>query len=427
MLTTAYETATGASGSSNAVRPGEVRNGLIHVTALSSLKCADGLLDPKLVLTWLLGALGAPAALIGAVVPVREAGALLPQIALARLLGRRRTVAPFWAAGAAVQGVAALGIAAAAVSLDGAIAGAAIVSCLAVLACARAACSVSYKDALARTVPKTRRGAVTGIAGTVAAAVALGFAGLLATGALPLSVPVIASAAALAGGLWVTAATIFTGLKERSSRSSSDDAHDATPGGHPLAPFREDPQFARFVLSRALLTGSALAPPFLVMLAGREAETGPGTLGPLMLASGLAALLSSYVWGRVSDRSSRMALALSGGLCALALGTAAILGWTTGGLGGVLAASTCMFVAQIAYQGVRAARKLHLTDMTTDATRARYTALSNTTIGIVLAIGGGFGVLADLAGPETTLGVLAVFAAASVPVSLSLAPVQSPR
>ncbi|MGS4948210.1 hypothetical protein ACVDG3_22350 [Meridianimarinicoccus sp. RP-17] len=43
-------------------------------------------------------------------------------------------------------------------------AGTVIVACLAVLAVARAASSVSYKDALARTITKRRRGAITGLA-----------------------------------------------------------------------------------------------------------------------------------------------------------------------------------------------------------------------------------------------------------------------
>ncbi|BDW86033.1 hypothetical protein [Roseicyclus marinus] len=62
----------------------EARNGMIHVAALTLTKTADALIDPKLVLSWLMSALGAPGAMIGALVPLREAGALLPQLALAR-------------------------------------------------------------------------------------------------------------------------------------------------------------------------------------------------------------------------------------------------------------------------------------------------------------------------------------------------------
>ena len=61
----------------------------VHVVALTLTKSADGLVDAKLVLPWLLGALGAPAFFVGLLVPIREAGALLPQLVIAaRLLVR---------------------------------------------------------------------------------------------------------------------------------------------------------------------------------------------------------------------------------------------------------------------------------------------------------------------------------------------------
>ena len=79
-VTDAYE---GITGADEDVHDREARNGLRHMVSLSMTKVADGLIDPKLVLSWLAGALGAPAALTGLLVPIREAGALLPQILMA--------------------------------------------------------------------------------------------------------------------------------------------------------------------------------------------------------------------------------------------------------------------------------------------------------------------------------------------------------
>ena len=129
----------GLSAAQAAAEPG---NFLRHAVSLSMTKSADGLIDPKLVLAWLLGALGAPAFWIGLLVPVREAGALLPQLFTAErihALTRRKGV---WAAGSAVQGLAAAGIGVAGLALDGAVAGAVVVTLLAVLALARSVCSV---------------------------------------------------------------------------------------------------------------------------------------------------------------------------------------------------------------------------------------------------------------------------------------------
>ncbi|SEO26316.1 hypothetical protein SAMN05216227_10757 [Pseudorhodobacter antarcticus] len=107
--TAAFARITGATGED--VRPGEARNGMVHVVSLILTKTADALIDPKLVLAWLLTALAAPSAMIGLLVPVREAGALLPQLAFARKVEASPERKRFWALGSAVQGLAAFGIA----------------------------------------------------------------------------------------------------------------------------------------------------------------------------------------------------------------------------------------------------------------------------------------------------------------------------
>lgn len=98
-LNDGFSALTGADAED--VRAGEARNGLVHVAALTLTKTADALVDPKLVLSWLLTALSAPGAMIGLLVPVREAGALLPQLALTRQVERSPKRKKFWTAGAA--------------------------------------------------------------------------------------------------------------------------------------------------------------------------------------------------------------------------------------------------------------------------------------------------------------------------------------
>ena len=131
----AFGVLTGAD--SDDIERGEARNGLIHIVSLTLTKTADSLINPKLVLSWLLSAVGAPGAIIGALVPVREAGALLPQLALARWVEASAQRKWFWSAGSAIQGIAAVAIAAAALTLDGATAGAVVVPLVGVLAFGR--------------------------------------------------------------------------------------------------------------------------------------------------------------------------------------------------------------------------------------------------------------------------------------------------
>jgi len=388
----------------DALNAGEARNGLIHIMALTLTKAADSLIDPKLVLSWLLNALGAPGVVLGALVPVREAGSMLPQLALARQVEHTAQRKRIWAAAALMQGAAALGIALAVMTLDGAVAGWSVLALLALLAVARSAASVSYKDVLARTIAKGRRGAVTGLATSVASVTAFGFGLLMALGVFAVAVPVLASAVALGGVAFVLAGLLFLRLKEPDNETN--DAQDDRLTDL-IRPLREDRQLQIFIAARAALTVTALAPPFIIMLSSAQGEGALDQLGPMVMASTAAAVLSSYIWGRLSDKSSRQTLIVAGGLAAAALFLTGLAGAAFDGLGGAWGAGLAIFVAQIAYEGVRAGRKLHLTDMAEDDFRARYTALSNTLIGLALMAGGLFGLAADRFGPAPLLMVFA--------------------
>lgn len=403
----------------------EARDGLTHVLCLTLTKVADGLLDAKLVLAFLLTALGAPGAMVGALTPVREAGALLPQLALAPLVARSPLRKRIWAAGAVAQGCAALGIAAAALTLEGAAAGLAILGLLALLAIGRAASSLSFKDALARTVAKRRRGAVSGVAGSIGALVAFAIGAGFSIGAFEQAAAPLAGLAAAGGAAFLIGAALFLRLHEAPRAGEGRGQGRGEGLGGLLRPLRDAPQLRIFILARALLTVTALAPPFLVMLSAAGGEGSLSELGPLMMASTAAGVLASYVWGRLADRSSRRCMAAAGGLAALVYAGAGAAGLATGGLGGIAGAAAAVFAAQIAYAGVRAARKLHLTDMAGDAERARWTALSNSLIGVVLAAGAGFGALADMAGPAVVLLVFAPLSAVGALTALRLDEVQA--
>ncbi|AHD10994.1 hypothetical protein [Phaeobacter gallaeciensis] len=392
-----------------------------HVIALTATKLADGLIDPKLVLAWLLNAIGAPGYLIGVLVPVRESGSLLPQLALAQRIEQSRRRKYYWAAGSALQGLAALGMAAAALLLPGFWAGWVILICLALLAVARSACSASYKDILARTVDKGKRGSVSGTAGTLAASGVFLFAVLLSTGALPRTTVAISLVVALAGVFWLGSAAIFARLDE--PEATPQEAEDFAPN-QLLRPLKKDQELRRYIGTRALLISTALAPPFLVMLGGRDAEGGFGNLGLLVLASSIAAIVSSYIWGKLSDRSSRQTLMISGALSAVTLAMAAAVGWAAGAPASIAVAGF-VFVAQVAYQGARAGRKTHLTDMDTHGHTSVYTALSNTMIGVLLLLGGGFGLLADAVGTAPVLAILAMLSGLGAALGTRLSEVQA--
>ena len=399
------------------------RNFFTHVGSLSLSKLADGLVDPKLVLSWLMTTLGAPGYLIGLLVPVREAGALLPQMFTAGFIRRMPRRKYAWAAGAIVQGLAALGILASAMLLEGAGAGLAMLGSLAVLALARSVCSVSYKDVLGKTISKARRGTATGTAGSLSAALVIVFALLLVSGWLE-RMDIVLTGLALAGISWIAGGLLFATLAE----------HDgATEGGQNsfdlfrenLSVLKDDKQLRLFVLARGCLTATALAPPFMIAAASSDGQSAFEGLGFLVLASSGAALVSSAVWGRLADRSSRKVLVFSGfaGAAALA-GTA--LAARADWLGPIWVLPLFLLGLMIAYQGVRLGRSTHLVDMADEDTRAIYTALSNTIIGVILLVGSLFGVLASLAGNAAVLGVMSLLCIGGGLAALRLKEVQRP-
>ncbi len=393
------------------------QNFLRHAGALGLSKSADGLVDPKLVLSWLMTHLGAPAALIGLLVPIREAGALLPQLFTAariRALAQRKWA---WGVAAFGQGLGAAIILAAALALEGALAGSVILAGLAVLAVSRSVASVAYKDVLGKTIDKGQRGTVTGLAGSWSAVVVIAFALTLIFFSEARAL-IVAGALALAALAWLVAGGVFIGLAEDkgATEGGANGVTDAIANLHYL---REDSQLARFILARGLLTATALAPPYLVMLASGGPGAALESLGALVLASALAALLSSYIWGRLADRSSRRVLILTGlsGAAALVMTLVfAALGWSNSPIAMPLA----LFLLMVAHQGVRLGRSTYLVDMVGPDLRAVYTAIANTVIGVILLASGIFGALAALAGAATAIGLFAVMAAAGAYVAYGL-------
>ena len=223
----------------------------------------------------------------------------------------------------------------------------------------------------------------------------------------------IIAAIALAAGLWLAAATLFSTLEETASK----DVEDAE--GVSFDILRDNPDLWRFIIVRGLLVSTALAPPYLVVLANSAGLTALGQLGVLVLASAIASFLSSYVWGRMADRSSRKVLMRTGVLGALAMLGAVVLA-VTGLAAEVWAMPAVLFLLMIAYHGVRQGRSTYLVDFSPADQRSAYAAVSNTVIGVLLLVAGALGGGASFLGPEWTLAGFAVMALAASVVAIKL-------
>jgi len=394
-----------------------------HLISLAATKTGDGLADPKLVLAWVLNALGAPAFLIGLLVPLREAGALVPQLFAAGAIRALPVRKWAWAASSLVQGLCVAGMGTSVLIFDGAAAGWAVVSLLAVFALARSVASVAYKDVLGKTVSKAKRGTTTGAADTISALVVLAFGLALTFGVVPRSVEIISAALFIAAGCWIVAAAVFTRLHE---------VPGATEGGgnafgtaiSQLSLLRDDAQLRRFIATRGLLIATGLAPPYLVTIVAQNGGPDLSQLGPFIVASGLAAALSSYFWGRFSDRSSRQVLIYAALLGCLAMLMALAVTFLVPAGVMAYAMAFVLFVLMIGYKGVRLGRSTHIVDMGSEETRAAYTALSNTVVGGLLLLAAGFGALASLVGSWAVIAVFAAMCASAAAVASGLEEVQ---
>ena len=402
------------------------RNFFAYLLANLMTKVADELASAKLVLPWLIGWLGAPALIVGLLVPIREAGVLVPQLAVAAYIRRLPVRKWVWIIGSLASAVALGVMALAAATLSGALAGWVIVALLVVFSLMRGLCSVSAKDVLGKTVSKARRGNLMGLSAGIAGALTL---------ALGLSLQLIDDGdtssllfVMLLGGaalLFALAAGVFVLMREQPGATEGGGNAFAT-AIESIGLLRSDADFRHFVLVRSALLSVALAPPFYVLLAQQDTGSDLGSLGLLIIASGLANSISAPLWGRFSDRSARLVMVASAVLAGL-LGilTWALVQFDMPGLTG-FGFAVLFLILGIAHAGVRLGRKVYLIDMASSETRASMVAVSNTVIGIAMLAGGLIGLLGDIYGTAFVILVLGIASIAAAFSALRLREVSEP-
>jgi len=381
----------------------QAHNQKVHTQSLSMTRFGDGLVDPKLVLSWVLTSVGAGPLWVGLLVPVREAGSLLPQLFTAAKLRQFSVRKWWWVIGSVVQGVMVFLMALSALFLSGNAAGAVIIGCLTVFAVARSGCSISYKDVLGKTVDKSRRGAVSGAASSISAIGVLAFGLLLLFQVFDQKL-IVFGALFLATVLWVLAALRFSALVEEPS-VVSDTARDPVTRAY-IGYLLKDTELQKLIVVRGLLTATAVAPPFLILLA-QVGDTNLLTqLGGLVVASSFASFVSGRIWGGLCDWSTPLVLAGSGLMSVLFL-LVALWGVGAGLYETLWFLPVVLFGLMVSYQGVRLARNVHLVNLANEETRSAYAAISNTIIGVVLLATGLFGVLAEIYDVQLVVWVLA--------------------
>lgn len=397
-----------------------------QVAAVVMTSLGDTLTNPKTTLAWLLGVVGAPTAMVAWLVPLRDSGSMLPQMFIAAYVRRQALRKPLWVAGSLIQAAALVAMGAVAWLAEGFMAGLLILGCLALFSLARSLCSVAIKDVMGKTIPKTRRGRMHGMATTLSGALALAF-GVYMMLRPPADSDVLFYALLLVGSamLWVAAAILYQRVEETPGATEGG-ANAISEAISRVGLLRDDAPFRRFVITRALLLCSALSAPYYVVL-GQEVEASLSMLGAFLVANGLANSLSAMFWGRMADLSSRQVLIRAGFLASLLAPVVVGLHWWN-----ILPPTlhtwlfpAAFFVLGIAHAGVRVGRKTYVLDMAGGNKRTDYVAVSNSIIGLLLLSAGFLGLLTALIGPAGMLLVLSALGLCGALLSFGLKEVQS--
>ena len=384
-------------------------NFLLQVISQFFTKLGDAIANPKTVLAWMLSALGAPGVFTAFLVPIRESGSLIPQLVIASYVRLQAVRKWTFVVGCVLQAVAVLAMALVAVTLTGTAAGFGLLGALVVFSLSRGLCSVASKDVLGKTVPKTRRGRVSGWSEFLAGLVTIGVGTLLLLDLRePGDMATYLILLAIAAGLWLLAAGTYAMIREFPGATEGG-GNAITEALKRLKLLQTDPPFRQFVIARSLLLCSALSAPFFIMLAHEQTDGALLVLGLFVIADGLASLVSAPFWGRFADTSSRRVMILAGSGAGL---VGIVLVVIVNGIP-PLADSQWLyplffFFLAIAHAGVRLGRKTYIVDLAGGNKRTDYVSVSNTVIGVVLLLAGSIGALTAIVPVSVVIIILAI-------------------
>ncbi|MFO8063369.1 MAG: MFS transporter [Spirochaetia bacterium] len=364
-------------------------NALKNIASGVFSKLAEQLAHPGLTLPWLLSSFGVPSAVSSLLLPLKEVGSLAPQLFVAAHVRATERRNRLWFRAALFQALVLVGVAVSLLVLPPVAAGVVAAALFLVFGISSGVGSLSFKDTLAKTIPKPRRGTLLGLRASLGGAVALVAGGILAVVGGAQAGTATFLAFVLGGALlWVISGLFFLSIVEEpgataGGRNPFDSVREA------FALLRGAANVRRFIFARSLNVSIALVQPVYVLITAERLGFSFSGLGTLLIASAGAALVSGWVWGRITDRSARFSL-IVGPLFGVAVGALFFLLPLIGGLAaGAVGHGVVLFLHNIAHAGARIGRKTYLVNATRDLDRAMLSAAANTTIGVAtLAISG---------------------------------------
>jgi len=383
------------------------RNYVLNVLNGSCTKLAEQLAGPKVVLPWLLSAIGAPAFLSGLLMPIKQAGSLIPQLIVSGKIREYPVRKWFWVGAGISQSIFLVLMIFAVLLFSPTLAGYTIVILLLLFSTASGVGSVAFKDVVGKTIDKGVRGRMLANRAAIGGALTIG-AGL----ALKFFVGEQGNSnnylylIGIAAILWFLGAVFFAFKKEY---------HGATEGGRNAIKearagftiFSKDANYRNYLLAKVFLVSIEIAAPFYVLHSKKVISGTIETLGIMIIAVGLANIISSPFWGKFADTSSKNTMIYAGLIGALTAVFALLFTLLPDSLQTSYMYGIVFVLLGIAEAGVRLGRKTYLLDYLDEKDRPTYIAFANSSIGIVtLGIGALLGVIIQYLGIHALLYVL---------------------
>ncbi|WNB17185.1 MFS transporter [Marivirga arenosa] len=374
------------------------KNFTLNIANGTLTKLAEKIISPNLTLAWIMHFFGASSAMVGALVPIKDAGSLLPQLAVSGKIRSYSIRKNFWVISGLVQAFCWLAAAGHIFFGNQDTVPLIILILLAVFSIASGVASVAYKDVIGKTIPKNTRGQMLSYRSTFGGVLSL-IAGVLLVFFIQENADktIYGYMFLFASILWLIASLLFFNIKEEKG---------ATEGGrNPFQEIKEgvslikdEKDFRNFLFTRALLMAVPLLQPFYVLVAKDIDDTTWSLLGYLIIVNGLANVLSSPFWGKIADQSSTRLMRISS-FIAIAGGIYALLFYFVSDWNlGFYYFIPVFFINGIAYSGARLSRKTYLVDYAPSENKATYVSVANTFIGLFTLIAAGFGLVAEYFG-----------------------------
>ena len=375
------------------------------VVSLILTKMTDILLSAKTTLPTLLNAIGAPSWMLGLLVPLRESGSLLPQAIMGAWLKPRGNRQKPWLLSMVVQFVfiAALflipllilpvffNIEANSYAITG---GFVVLVALSGLSLARAMTSLTMKDIQGEHLPKGTRGNVVGIASTAAGVLSLVFAVFTFVSSKMNEQILLVIAAVCLLAMFLSISVLKAIETKVDVSDETNETQDKTSVSSKIREYIDtfSGDLAYFILVRSCFVHTALiAPFFIVWSLNAFPQSSLVSLPSFIIAQGSATIVSSYIWGALSDRSARLTMQLGAAIvlviCLLILIVIQFdLLQSVSAIGVIFG----YFALSIGHEGARSGRKVYALDIKDGSQRTDFIGKANTSIGIVILLLGVF-------------------------------------